>query len=317
MKAAILLLGFAWVGISTLTAQPLDYYRGKFGGYEEVLLTLREQKGVWEGRVTYVSGKDESKFFTLEGRVSSNGRFYLAQLDRLGKKGAIYWEGKRSANQIKGLWVDQASGQTYYFTLNAYQPPRPKDKIDSLQQATIKHFNVTVPRYRIFFDHLGFPVGVPTRFSDLLEKEPINVLPFPSALSDTTLLYLREDVYWQFQKLRKISPENIDLKPVSAFRGLKLQAQLHKKYGIQRFEASGNSEHHLATCLDFKGITKDSETFCWLLKNAFSYGWIPSYYFQTQTHKERQPGHWRYVGKTTALAFRQAWKLEIEELCKP
>lgn len=254
--------------------------------------------------------------FTLSGQISSNGKFFLEELDKLGRKRNIRWEGTRRENKLKGIWNNTQERKKYYFSLTGYTPPRPPDRLDSLRQATKEEFGVDIPRYRLFFDYLGFPVGAPCYYENLLDTSSVVVIPFPAIHQDTTYLYLRPEPYRMLRRMQRVIESPMVLGVSDAFRSSSTQSLLYQKYGKTRLEAPGYSEHHLGTAVDFNKITKSSPEFLWLLEHAFDYGWVPSNYFREQTYRIPQPEHWRYVGKATALAFREAWRVEIEQLIR-
>lgn len=308
---AALLTVLGSIGLSY--AQRLEHYKGSFGPFEEVVLTMRERNSNWEGRCSYTLPDGEIHVYTLSGQISTNGRFSLEELDQLGRKRQVRWEGTRSKYQLTGIWNNRAKGQKYYFTLRAYAPPRAPDHIDSIQRATERQFGVLIPRYRIFEDYLGFPVGVPCHYERLLDTAEISVVAFPAINQDTAYLHLRPEAFRMLRRLQRLAEGEVVLGVKSAFRSTHMQRKLYKKYGEQRIEKPGYSEHHLGTSVDFAEVTEESPAFLWLLQHAFSYGWVPTYYFREQDYLMRHVEHWRYVGKMTALAFREAWRVEVEE----
>jgi LAS superfamily LD-carboxypeptidase LdcB len=111
--------------------------------------------------------------------------------------------------------------------------------------------------------------------------------------------------------LQEVEDNNIDISIISAFRSFGEQTTLKGTYTVvygagsaNQFSADqGYSEHQLGTTVDFtnseigatySGFSK-TETYEWLKKNAYKYGFIMSYPENNQYY-EFEPWHWRFVG---------------------
>ncbi len=107
---------------------------------------------------------------------------------------------------------------------------------------------------------------------------------------------------------------DIDILIASAFRSFGDQASLKSGYtlvygsGANQFSANqGYSEHQLGTAIDFTtekdganfSAFKKSETYKWLLENAYEYGFILSYP-ENNAYYKYEPWHWRFVGISLA-----------------
>lgn len=125
------------------------------------------------------------------------------------------------------------------------------------------------------------------------------------------------DQYFQGQALTFLTnlieaaaKDDITLKIVSAYRSFETQSDLKGAYtqsygtGANVFSADqGYSEHQLGTTVDLTDpITagtylsfKDTDTFTWLEKNAYKYGFVLSYP-EGNSYYVFEPWHWRFVG---------------------
>ncbi len=146
----------------------------------------------------------------------------------------------------------------------------------------------------------------------------------PPSLTDIDEDYLhdgdkKEEIHtnvWPYLKdlLKDAEEDDIDLKVVSAFRSFSRQSQLKAGYtvvygsGANAFSADqGYSEHQLGTAVDFSaGIDttpfngfENSESYKWLLDNAYRYGFVLSYPLNN-AYYQFEPWHWRFVGKDLA-----------------
>ena len=115
---------------------------------------------------------------------------------------------------------------------------------------------------------------------------------------------------------------DIDIKIISAYRSFGTQSELKSAYkmvygsGANQFSADqGYSEHQLGTTLDFtssqvgaaySGFEK-TETYQWLLDNAYKYGFILSYP-EDNGYYQFEPWHWRFVGRSLAEKLHQDGK---------
>ena len=118
------------------------------------------------------------------------------------------------------------------------------------------------------------------------------------------------------------SNSNIDIKIISAFRSFGTQSELKSTYkmiygsGANQFSADqGYSEHQLGTTADFTTSQvgdsysgfEETETYKWLLENAYKYGFILSYPEDNQYY-QFEPWHWRFVGRSLAEKLHQEGK---------
>lgn len=105
------------------------------------------------------------------------------------------------------------------------------------------------------------------------------------------------------------------MKVISAYRSFGAQSTLKSAYTViygssaNKFSADqGYSEHQLGTTIDFTTsklganfITfEKTESYTWLLQNAYRYGFILSYP-ENSDYYIFEPWHWRFVGKGLAL----------------
>ena len=114
--------------------------------------------------------------------------------------------------------------------------------------------------------------------------------------------------------LDRAARADVDLKIVSAYRSFDSQAELKGNYtqtygsGANTFSADqGYSEHQLGTTLDLTDSTtngtytsfQDTESYKWLQKNAYRYGFTLSYP-EDNSFYVFEPWHWRFVGEELA-----------------
>lgn len=136
--------------------------------------------------------------------------------------------------------------------------------------------------------------------------------------------YLFYQGTWPFLKglLLAASSSNIDIKIISAYRSFGTQADIKARHliiygsGANSFSADqGYSEHQLGTTVDFTtsdvGTTyanfDETETYQWLLDNAYKYGFILSYPENNQYYIF-EPWHWRFVGRDLARKLHEEGK---------
>ncbi len=115
------------------------------------------------------------------------------------------------------------------------------------------------------------------------------------------------------------SSSGINLQINSAYRSFGTQAALKSNYkvvfgsGANKFSADqGYSEHQLGTTVDITtpSVAPTSLNFAktpaydWLLKNAYSYGFILSYP-KENTYYQYEPWHWRFVGVALATKLHE------------
>ena len=108
--------------------------------------------------------------------------------------------------------------------------------------------------------------------------------------------------------------DDIDIEIVSAYRSYGTQSSLKSTYkmiygsGANKFSADqGYSEHQLGTTVDFTtkkvGASftgfESTDTYQWLLDNAYRYGFIMSYP-KSNKYYVYEPWHWRFVGRALA-----------------
>lgn len=119
--------------------------------------------------------------------------------------------------------------------------------------------------------------------------------------------------------LNNAKNEGVDLKIISAYRSFTEQTSLKNEYsvtygsGANKFSADqGYSEHQLGTALDFTTSKtgadfnkfKNTESYKWLIENAYKYGFILSYP-EGNNYYQFEPWHWRYVGKALATRLHE------------
>ena len=146
----------------------------------------------------------------------------------------------------------------------------------------------------------------------------------PESLATITSAYVFEPsrnhrmhtkVIIYLDKMLKAAEENgTPVKIISAYRSFAEQTSLKGQYlvtygsGSNQFSADqGYSEHQLGTALDFTtpklgaNFTKfeSTESYQWLLDNAYKYGFILSYP-KSNSYYTFEPWHWRFVGKKLA-----------------
>lgn len=133
--------------------------------------------------------------------------------------------------------------------------------------------------------------------------------------------YLIYERIWPFLENLLMAAENAstDIKIISAYRSFGKQSELKSSYtfvygsGANRFSADqGYSEHQLGTTVDlttskigasYSGFEK-TQTYQWLLENAYKYGFILSYPENNQYY-QFEPWHWRFVGRALAERLHQ------------
>jgi len=177
----------------------------------------------------------------------------------------------------------------------------------ALSAETAQNFGIQVPIEKIQIDFLGAPVGIPFNYTtqeyssyhdhEQLEKDGRFRLHYEANKSLVEMQI-------------RAQKEGIDLGLNNTYRSYSYQKYLHDKLGEHQAERPGYSEHHLATAIDLKAV--NDQKFLWLLRNAFAFGWVPSYYFRESSKIKKEPWHWRYVGKLAAVKFRCAWESEID-----
>ncbi len=104
--------------------------------------------------------------------------------------------------------------------------------------------------------------------------------------------------------------DGVDLLVKSAYRSFQTQARLKSRYsvvygsGANKFSADqGYSEHQLGTTVDLTtlkigdnfSLFKNSDSYKWLLKNAYRYGFVLSYP-KGNDYYIFESWHWRFVG---------------------
>jgi D-alanyl-D-alanine carboxypeptidase len=172
-----------------------------------------------------------------------------------------------------------------------------------ISQETEDKYGIKVPIEKIQIDFLGIPIGVPFNYT-IEEYSPYsdNII-----LKEEGGLFLHKDAYEYLMRMREAADFNIKIN--NSYRSYSRQAFLYKKLGAQQAEKPGYSEHHLYTAIDIQSIT--NKKLLWMLRNAFDFGWIPSYYFRVNSPVKPEAWHWRYVGKLAAFKFRCAWEDEL------
>ena len=133
--------------------------------------------------------------------------------------------------------------------------------------------------------------------------------------------YLIYERIWPFLENLLIDAEtaSTDVKIISAYRSFGNQSDLKSSYtfiygsGANRFSADqGYSEHQLGTTVDFTTLKigasysgfEKTQTYQWLLGNAYKYGFILSYP-ENNKYYQFEPWHWRFVGRALADKLHQ------------
>lgn len=119
--------------------------------------------------------------------------------------------------------------------------------------------------------------------------------------------------------IKAAESEGVSLKIISGFRSFGDQSSLKSSYsvtygtGANKFSADqGYSEHQLGTTIDFTTETlglnftnfSKTESYEWLVNNAYKYGFIISYP-EGNSFYQFEPWHWRFVGKRLAERLRE------------
>ncbi len=130
--------------------------------------------------------------------------------------------------------------------------------------------------------------------------------------------YISAEVWPFLQKmLDDATAVGVDIKVISAYRSFGTQSALKSAYtftygsGANKFSADqGYSEHQLGTTVDFTTTKlgalfttfEKTASYVWLTENAYKYGFILSYP-KNNGYYVFEPWHWRFVGKSLALAL--------------
>ncbi|MCP4437995.1 MAG: M15 family metallopeptidase [Aureispira sp.] len=184
------------------------------------------------------------------------------------------------------------------------------------EEAKLK-YGIDVPIDKIQVDFLGLPIGVRYHYSKVyrIGDRPTKKVTRKNKRSKKQESFLLlEEAYDNWIKLKKIAAEDdIILKLNNSYRSYITQKALYQRLGRKLAEEPGYSEHHLGTTIDLYKLEAESADFLWLLRYAFDYGWVPSYYFRVERHIKQEAWHWRYVGKLAAQKFKCAWEIEINQ----
>lgn len=152
-----------------------------------------------------------------------------------------------------------------------------------------------------------------------------NYVPQGLVRIDTAYTYNKQEEYF----LSKVLPQLLNLindarnagnqlQVISGYRSFETQSSLKSGYKMtygagtaNQFSADqGYSEHQLGTAIDFttpkiaatfSGFSK-TESYKWLLQNAYKYGFILSYP-QNNSYYQFEPWHWRFVGIALAKSL--------------
>lgn len=178
-----------------------------------------------------------------------------------------------------------------------------------LSKITKDKFGINVPIDKIQIDFLGAPIGIPYQYNNKLyvaAKDTVRI--------DDNEFYLHKEAYKSLQSMRKAAEkDSLVLQLLSAYRTEKEQLYFYQRFGAKIAEQAGFSEHQLYTAIDIAYVNDHNIKFLWLLKHAFDYGWVPSYYYRVDNTRKKEAWHWRYVGIDAAFKFRCAWEKEIEQ----
>lgn len=152
-----------------------------------------------------------------------------------------------------------------------------------------------------------------------------NYVPQGLVRIDIAYTYNKQEEYF----LSKVLPQLLSLindarnagnqlQIISGYRSFETQSTLKSGYKMtygagtaNQFSADqGYSEHQLGTAIDFttpkiaatfSGFSK-TESYKWLLQNAYKYGFILSYP-QNNSYYQFEPWHWRFVGIALAKSL--------------
>ncbi|MDD5050751.1 MAG: M15 family metallopeptidase [Candidatus Pacebacteria bacterium] len=123
--------------------------------------------------------------------------------------------------------------------------------------------------------------------------------------------------------LKDANADKMPLLVASGYRSFQVQSQIKSRYAViygagtaNSFSADqGYSEHQLGTTVDLTipsiggGLTgfETTQSYQWLLKNAYKYGFILSYP-PNNAYYIYEPWHWRFVGLDLALRLHDEGK---------
>lgn len=144
---------------------------------------------------------------------------------------------------------------------------------------------------------------------------------YPEIGSTETVEYqgqkLHKDAANAFNNMRQAaSKDNVQLKIISGFRGIRAQADIFegKGGGLQAAEYSappGHSQHHTGLAIDINTLEtsfRTSKAFSWLKEHASEYGFmLPYANISGDLGPSNEPWHWVYVGKPPAMKLMAAF----------
>ncbi|HEY0220953.1 MAG TPA: M15 family metallopeptidase [Candidatus Paceibacterota bacterium] len=145
--------------------------------------------------------------------------------------------------------------------------------------------------------------------------EKLSIVDPRYLLEKGKVIQVHSDISPYLQKmLDEAESANVPMKILSAYRSFSIQSELKSAYkitygsGANKFSADqGYSEHQLGTTVDLTttktgavltGFEK-TESYKWLLENAYKYGFIISYPKENSFYIF-EPWHWRFVGLSLA-----------------
>jgi len=154
--------------------------------------------------------------------------------------------------------------------------------------------------------------------ADYVPKDLVNILSYGiTANKDLTIRKIAvTDLKLMIDQAKK---EGIELKIISAYRSYQNQKKIYnswvEKLGLKEANrqsaAPGCSQHQLGTAADFNDLNfsfADTPEGMWLAKNAWQYGWVISYPFNSEdiTGYVYEPWHYRYIGVNNASEMQKS-----------
>lgn len=159
------------------------------------------------------------------------------------------------------------------------------------------------------------------------DYRPSDLRQIPSYMKPSYTMYLRSEALAKLEQLwAAAEADGVNLLGIrSAYRSYSTQDSLFSDYASRHGEAQANrfsarpgqSEHQLGTTVDFGGTSvdfqaayADTEQGRWLADNAYRFGFVMSY----PAGKEHitgyifEPWHYRYIGVSAAMEWKQSGK---------
>lgn len=144
------------------------------------------------------------------------------------------------------------------------------------------------------------------------EPAELTTIPKQYVYNQKTSFEVLSGIFSHLEDMFKdAAADGVDLKVISAYRSFDKQATLKSTYQViygagtaNQFSADqGYSEHQLGTTIDITtpelkenfDTFDTTESYTWLIKNAYKYGFILSYP-KNNAYYVYEPWHWRFVG---------------------